>query len=131
MESRKIEQLQGKTILITGFLEKILVEKILRVGPNVRKLYLLIRASDNNSAKERFIHEIAMSELFNVMRERMGTINLCSFIEEKVFAISGDVSNENMGIKNSELREEVSKKIDKSYTQLQQPTLMRDIHKNL
>ncbi|KAM3374244.1 hypothetical protein P3S68_012958 [Capsicum galapagoense] len=115
MESRKIEQLQGKTILITGatgFIAKILVEKILRVGPNVKKLYLLIRASDNNSAKERFIHEIAMSGLFNVRRERMGTINLCSFIEEKVFAISGHVSNENMGIKNSELREEVSKEID-------------------
>ncbi|KAH0659607.1 hypothetical protein KY289_028355 [Solanum tuberosum] len=60
MESRTIEQFQGKTILITGatgFLAKILVEKILRVQPNVKKLYLLIRASDNNSARQRFTNE--------------------------------------------------------------------------
>ncbi|MCE2056058.1 hypothetical protein HAX54_043976 [Datura stramonium] len=53
--------LQGKTILITGitgFLAKILTEKILRVLPNVKKLYLLIRATDSNSAKERFNNEV-------------------------------------------------------------------------
>lgn len=36
----------------------VLVEKILRVQPNVKKLYLLIRASDNNSARQRFTNEV-------------------------------------------------------------------------
>ncbi|XP_060173760.1 fatty acyl-CoA reductase 3-like [Lycium barbarum] len=115
MESRTIHQfLQGKTLLITGatgFLAKLLVEKILRVQPNVKKLYLLIRASDNNSARERFTDEVMKSELFNVIREKM-SVNLCSLVEEKVFAISGDISYENMGIRNSELREEMCKEID-------------------
>ncbi|XP_060184885.1 fatty acyl-CoA reductase 3-like [Lycium barbarum] len=115
MESRTIQQfLQGKTLLITGatgFLAKLLVEKILRVQPNVKKLYLLIRSSDNNSARERFTDEVMMSELFKVIREKM-SVNLCSLVEEKVFAISGDISHENMGIRNSELREEMCKEID-------------------
>ncbi|KAG5602787.1 hypothetical protein H5410_034157, partial [Solanum commersonii] len=85
---------------------------ILRIQPNVRKLYLLIRAPDNNSAKERFTSEVMMSELFNVAREKIGSENLKSLMEEKVFAISGDISYENLGIKNSKLREEMHKEID-------------------
>lgn len=53
-----------------------------------------------------------MSGLFNVMREKMGTIYLNSLVEDKVFAISGDISKKNMGIKNSKLREHMFKEID-------------------
>ncbi|KAL3335939.1 hypothetical protein AABB24_031922 [Solanum stoloniferum] len=115
MESRTIEQFQGKTILITGatgFLAKILVEKILRVQPNVKKLYLLIRASDNNSARQRFTNEVVMYGLFNVIREKMGTIYLSSLVEDKVLPISGDISKKCMGTKNSQLREHMFKEID-------------------
>ncbi|KAM3377668.1 hypothetical protein P3S68_010081 [Capsicum galapagoense] len=63
MESCSIELqfLEGKTIFITGvtgYLAKILTEKILRVQPNVKKLYLLIRAPDSNSAIHRFNNEV-------------------------------------------------------------------------
>ncbi|CAN4100756.1 unnamed protein product [Withania somnifera] len=117
MESSIIHRLflEGTTLLITGatgFLAKLLVEKILHDQPNVKKLYLLIRASDDNSARERFAHEVMMTELFNVIREKMGSVNLCSLVEEKVFAISGDVSHEDMGIKNSHLRDNMRKEID-------------------
>ncbi|KAK4719810.1 hypothetical protein R3W88_018148 [Solanum pinnatisectum] len=88
------------------------MEKILRVQPNVKKLYLLIKAPDNNSAKERFTREVMMSELFNVIREKMGSGNLNSLVKEEVFAISGDISYENLGIRNSKLREEMHKEID-------------------
>ncbi|KAL6661997.1 hypothetical protein ACP70R_001381 [Stipagrostis hirtigluma subsp. patula] len=43
---RIIAYFKGKSILITGstgFLGKILVEKILRVQPDVKKIYLLVR----------------------------------------------------------------------------------------
>ncbi|GJY62594.1 fatty acyl-CoA reductase 3-like protein [Tanacetum coccineum] len=55
-----IEYLENKTILVTGatgFLGKNFVEKILRVQPNIKKLFLLIRASDPNSAIRRFHSE--------------------------------------------------------------------------
>lgn len=80
--------LEGRTILVTGatgFLAKsihislflsslshdlviymfvylfgfaVFVEKILRVQPNVKKLYLLLRAKDSESAAQRFRNEV-------------------------------------------------------------------------
>uniref|UniRef100_A0A0Q3R6M8 Fatty acyl-CoA reductase n=1 Tax=Setaria italica TaxID=4555 RepID=A0A0Q3R6M8_SETIT len=51
---------KDRIILITGstgFLGKLLVEKILRVQPDVKKLYLLVRVSDNTAAEQRVLHE--------------------------------------------------------------------------
>lgn len=42
----------------------------------------------------------------------MGSVYFCSLVEEKVFAISGDISQEDMGIINSQLRNEMYKEID-------------------
>ncbi|XP_028071056.1 alcohol-forming fatty acyl-CoA reductase-like [Camellia sinensis] len=56
-----IQVLENKTILVTGatgFLAKIFVEKILRVQPNVKKLYLLVRAADAKSASQRLQNEV-------------------------------------------------------------------------
>lgn len=36
----------------------VFVEKVLRVQPNVKRLYLLIRAEDDKSAKLRFQNEV-------------------------------------------------------------------------
>ncbi|KAK4791277.1 hypothetical protein SAY86_031690 [Trapa natans] len=61
-----LQFLEGKTILITGvtgFLAKILVEKVLRVQPKVRKLYLLLRAPDAKAAAHRFQNEIIYNKL--------------------------------------------------------------------
>ncbi|KAG0520538.1 hypothetical protein BDA96_08G082900 [Sorghum bicolor] len=51
-----VRYFRGKSILITGstgFLGKVLVEKILRVQPDVKKLFLLVRAADVESATQR------------------------------------------------------------------------------
>jgi fatty acyl-CoA reductase len=52
-----LKYLDNKSILVVGaagFLANIFVEKILRVAPNVKKLYLLLRASKGKSATQRF-----------------------------------------------------------------------------
>ncbi|KAF1884559.1 hypothetical protein Lal_00028438 [Lupinus albus] len=52
--------LQGKNILIigaTGFLAKVFVEKVLRVQPEINKLYLLLRASNSDMASQRLQNE--------------------------------------------------------------------------
>ncbi|KAL3350134.1 hypothetical protein AABB24_022910 [Solanum stoloniferum] len=115
MESCCIEQfLEGKTIFITGatgYLAKILTEKILRVQPNVKKIYLLIRAPDSNSAKQRFNNEVIKTNLFGVLREKLGA-NLHGFIEDnKVFPVAGDIGCDSLGI-NSELKDEMCREID-------------------
>ncbi|KAL4611667.1 hypothetical protein ACB092_08G142100 [Castanea dentata] len=105
---------ENKTILIigaTGFLAKVFVEKILRVQPNVKRIYLLLRASDNESATQRFCHEVIGQDLFNVLRKSLGA-NLESYVFERVTPISGDICDVNLGIKDDILREEMWNEID-------------------
>ncbi|KAI8524305.1 hypothetical protein RHMOL_Rhmol13G0140300 [Rhododendron molle] len=86
---------EDKTLLVTGgtgFLAKIMVEKILRIQPNVKKLFLLIRAKDAaaGSATQRFHDEII-----------------------KVIPVSGDVTCEDLiSLEESDLRDELWRDID-------------------
>ncbi|XP_021821744.1 fatty acyl-CoA reductase 3-like [Prunus avium] len=110
-----LKYLQNKTILVTGatgFLAMVFVEKILRVQPDVKKIYLLLRASDTKSARHRMHNEIIGKELFSVLREEWG-MNFDSFISEKVVALPGDVSFENLEleVKDFKLREEMCNEI--------------------
>ncbi|KAI5004029.1 hypothetical protein ZWY2020_031272 [Hordeum vulgare] len=104
---------RGKSILITGstgFLGKVLVEKILRVQPDVKKLFLLIRAPDAESAKLRIQTEIIGREIFHVLKETHGA-RFNNFIEEKICPLVGDIIYENFGLDNAQLGE-LSKDID-------------------
>ncbi|KAF8403250.1 hypothetical protein HHK36_011351 [Tetracentron sinense] len=109
-----VESLENKTILVTGstgFLAKIFVEKILRIQPNVKRLFLLLRATDSKSATQRLRNEVIGKEVFRVLRERHG-VSLDSFIWDKVTPIPGDIAFENLGIKGSDVREEMCREID-------------------
>ncbi|PKA66838.1 Alcohol-forming fatty acyl-CoA reductase [Apostasia shenzhenica] len=114
MELREMaDALKDKSILLTGstgFLAKIFVEKVLRVQPNVKKLYLLVRAGDAQYAKQRMQREIIEKELFHVLREQHGK-NFLAFISEKICAIAGDITLENLGIQSIDLRELLWKEI--------------------
>ncbi|RAL43200.1 hypothetical protein DM860_009982 [Cuscuta australis] len=99
-----MEFLAGKSILITGatgFLAKVLVEKILRTQPDIKKLFLLIRASDSESARKRFHTEVLDCELFRVLRDKYGG-KFNALAEEKVFPVAGDISSKDLGIENSD-----------------------------
>ncbi|XP_060217182.1 putative fatty acyl-CoA reductase 7 [Lycium barbarum] len=107
--------LEGKTIFIsgaTGYLAKILTEKILRLQPHVKRLYLLIRAPNSNSAKERFNNEVLSNYYMISSKEKLGP-DLHGFIEEKVFPVAGDIAcdGDSLGI-NSELKDEMCREID-------------------
>ncbi|KAK6229840.1 hypothetical protein SCA6_018791 [Theobroma cacao] len=109
-----VKFLQGKTILVTGatgFLAKIFVEKILRIQPNVNKLYLLLRAADAKSATKRLHSEIIDTKLFTILRDNWGS-EFDSFISTKVIAVPGDISSENLGVNESKLREQMLKEIE-------------------
>ncbi|CAN1263471.1 Alcohol-forming fatty acyl-CoA reductase [Linum perenne] len=81
--------LEDKTILVTGgagFLGKLFVEEILRIQPNVKK--------------------VTEKEVFRVVREKWGT-NFHQFITEKVVAVVGDISREDLGIENVHLKQQI------------------------
>ncbi|XP_062083102.1 fatty acyl-CoA reductase 3-like [Humulus lupulus] len=106
--------LENKTILVTGatgFLAKIFVEKILRVQPNVKKLYLLLRASDAKSATQRLNNEIINKDLFKVLKEKMGG-NFNTFVREKICVMAGDITLEDLGVEDLNLREEMFSQLD-------------------
>ncbi|KDP34801.1 hypothetical protein JCGZ_10581 [Jatropha curcas] len=115
MELEKITQfLERKTVLVTGatgFLAKVFLEKLLRVQPNVKKLYLLLRAADTSSVNQRFYNEVMGKDLFRVVKEKLGA-NLNSFIAKKIAIVAGDVSYEDLGVKDSSLREEMINDLD-------------------
>ncbi|KAJ9540750.1 hypothetical protein OSB04_027256 [Centaurea solstitialis] len=89
----------------------IFVEKILRVQPNIKKLFLLIRASDPNMALHRFHSEVIDKDLFRVIKEKYGE-KLYSFISEKITVVVGDVSLENFGVTDIILLNEMRKQVD-------------------
>ncbi|KAK4286358.1 hypothetical protein QN277_002921 [Acacia crassicarpa] len=115
MELESILQfLQDKTILVTGatgFLAKIFLEKVLRVQPNVKKFYLLLRASDNISATHRLNNEITVTALFRLLKESHGA-EFNSFMSKKVTLVPGDISLEDLNLKDSVLREEICGQTD-------------------
>ncbi|KAM6595190.1 hypothetical protein CsatA_005714 [Cannabis sativa] len=109
-----VEYLENKTILITGgagFVAKMFVEKILRTQPNVKKLYVLLRPSQCNSPPQRFQTQVMEKELFRLLRAKWGK-EFDSFIRERVEAVGGDISDENLGIKDAILRDRMFKHID-------------------
>uniref|UniRef100_A0A0E0LTH3 Fatty acyl-CoA reductase n=1 Tax=Oryza punctata TaxID=4537 RepID=A0A0E0LTH3_ORYPU len=104
---------RGRSILITGstgFLGKVLVEKILRVQPDVKKLYLLVRANNVESAMCRVQDEVTGKEIFQVLKEKHGD-GFESFVEEKVCTLAGDIIYENLGLDSAKLTE-LSNEID-------------------
>uniref|UniRef100_A0A0A9CMK3 Fatty acyl-CoA reductase n=1 Tax=Arundo donax TaxID=35708 RepID=A0A0A9CMK3_ARUDO len=111
--ARIIGYFKGKSVLITGstgFLGKILVEKILRVQPDVNKVYLLVRGIDAPSAMQRVQEEVIGTELFGLLREKHGK-GFEFFIQDKVVALAGDIIYDNLGLEVPRL-EELAKEID-------------------
>ncbi|KAJ1266460.1 hypothetical protein BS78_08G152600 [Paspalum vaginatum] len=95
----------NRTILVTGstgFLGKLMVEKILRVQPDVKRLYLLVRAADDAGAEQRVLDEVVGKELFDVLREKHGD-DFHSFIKEKICPIAGDIIHENLGLESNRI----------------------------
>ncbi|XP_074268160.1 alcohol-forming fatty acyl-CoA reductase-like [Silene latifolia] len=115
MESGSILKfLENKAILVTGgagFLAKIFAEKVLRSQPKVKKVYLLLRADDNKAASLRLQNEVLGKDLFDVLKQKMGA-NFNSFISEKVTVVPGDITLEDLTIKDLKLKEELWRDID-------------------
>ncbi|KAI3839308.1 hypothetical protein MKX03_016852 [Papaver bracteatum] len=98
-----VKSLENQCILVTGatgFLANF-VEKLLRIQPNVKQLFLLVRAPNSESAAQRINNEVS-GEVFRVLRERQG-VRCTTFIFEKVTPVAGDISLENLGIDDSDM----------------------------
>ncbi|KAG5336094.1 FACR1 reductase, partial [Acromyrmex heyeri] len=84
----------GQSIFLTGatgFLGKMLIEKILRSCPDVREIFLLIRSKKELTVNER-LEKLLKLPLYDKLREE----HFSSF--EKIVPISGDVSKKELSL---------------------------------
>jgi len=94
--------LAGKAILITGstgFVGKVLVEKILRSCPEVGKIYLLIRGD----AQQRIQTELLQSQAFQVCESSHGS-NFLAWANSKLVGINGDIQQKGLGLSQSDMK---------------------------
>ncbi|XP_045457865.1 fatty acyl-CoA reductase wat-like [Melitaea cinxia] len=84
----------GATVFLTGgtgFLGKLLIDKLLRCCPDIKKIYLLTRAKKNKSILKR-LQEQFDDAVFDTLRKEVP-----DFIE-KIGVIEGDMVELNLGI---------------------------------
>ena len=107
MEVLKVvnQAFSNKTILVTGatgFVGKVLLEKILRDVPDCAKIILLMRGSrEHPKAAERFKHDVLTSKLFEPLRAALGE-RFAEVIASKVECVAGEITEPYFGLKNAD-----------------------------
>ena len=96
---------KGKTILIsgcTGFLGKIILEKLIRTCSDFKTIYVMILKKQGTTLDARMKKEIYDSQLFKYLFEkRPELVKLC---QERVIPVQGDLIAEALGME-PEVRE--------------------------
>lgn len=99
------EAFSGKSVLITGttgFVGKVVLEKLLRTVPSVQTIYLLIRGNSRfPSAQDRFMNEVYTSSIFDQLKEDQET-SFQQLCDEKIRFVGGELTQPHFGLKESE-----------------------------
>lgn len=100
--------LKDQYILITGatgFLAKLLVEKVLYEQPDVGHLYLLIQPRGDQSAEQR-LDALLKSPVFDRLRARYAGVEggFARLAASKVSAVPGNVAEEGLGVSPEDAR---------------------------
>ena len=97
----------GRSIFVTGgtgFMGKVLLEKLLRSCPEINRIYVLIRTKKGQSPQDR-LTAMLEGRLFTPLT------NAAPNVLQKVIAVSGDITEPNLGMSNSDeekIRNDVS-----------------------
>ncbi len=92
--------LDGQCLFITGatgFLGKVLVEKLLWSVPGVSQLILLIRSSQDRDAQQRLQEEILAAPIMARLRARYDE-HWPTFAAAKITALAGDLDQDRFGL---------------------------------
>ena len=99
--SKVLYALRGKQVLVTGttgFLGKVVLEKLIRTVPDIGGVHLLIRGNKRHpDARGRFLNEIATSSVFERLRAE-DSEGFEAFIEDKVHCVTGEVTEPCFGL---------------------------------
>jgi nucleoside-diphosphate-sugar epimerase len=90
----------GRRILLTGatgFVAKVLLEKLIRTVPDLGRIVLLVRAGEHGDARARFEREIAASSVFDHLRA-VRPAWLERFLAERVECVTGEITAPGFGL---------------------------------
>ena len=90
---------EGKTIFLTGttgFVGKVVLEKIIRSLPGFKKVFVMVRAKKNMNVRERFEKMILNSEIFVPLFQ--DNPNLRQTLLNKVIPVAGDLIIDKLGL---------------------------------
>ena len=94
------QSLKGKNLFITGatgFLGKVLVEKLLREVPELGKIYILVRAGNKDQARQRLYDELLNVELFDSLKAIYGK-EFESYISARLIPVPGSLTEHRFGL---------------------------------
>ncbi|MCG8518215.1 MAG: fatty acyl-CoA reductase [Pseudomonadales bacterium] len=99
--SNVLTRLRGKQVLITGttgFLGKVVLEKLIRSVPDIGGIHLLIRGNKRHpDARDRFLNEIACSSVFERLRLEDAD-GFDDFVENRLHCVTGEVTEPRFGL---------------------------------
>jgi len=93
------EYYKGKTIMITGctgFIGKVILEKVIRTCTDVKKIYVMIRSKRGSTPLDRLNRDILSSVIFKELFENRP--ELVQMVRDKVVPVHGDLVSENLGM---------------------------------
>lgn len=106
--SKVLEQLRGKHVLVTGttgFLGKVVLEKLMRAVPGIGGIHLLIRGNKRHpDARSRFLDEIATSSVFDRLRQESPEA-FEAFLEDRLHCVTGEVTQPGFGLEPKAVQE--------------------------
>ena len=94
---------KGKNVLLsgcTGFLGKVILEKLLRSCPDIGQIYILLRAKRHRKPLHRIKTEILDSMCFQ--RCKWERPDFIDFAISKITYIEGDLTSENLGMSDAD-----------------------------
>ncbi|MCA9670407.1 MAG: SDR family oxidoreductase, partial [Myxococcales bacterium] len=86
----------------TGFLGKVCLAMLLDSFPNIRRVYVMVRAGSGTTSEKRFHKDVVGSPVFDPLRERFGEATLEGLVAEKVRVVGGDITHDNLGYSDEE-----------------------------
>lgn len=88
---------RGKSIFLTGgsgFIGKVLIEKLLRSCPDIGRIYLLMRPARDGKSPQHRLEELLESRVFSFHSNQLDL--------GKLTVISGDLTKPNLGISDED-----------------------------
>lgn len=104
---------QGKNVLLTGatgFLGKVVLEKILRSIPESGTIFVMVRGRGLATAEQRLERDVLGSSIFDRLRSTEGS-RFEDRVRGKIRIVDGDLSEEGLGL-SAASQEELTPRVD-------------------